>query len=384
VDEEIELLDEPYPMRYEVAYPPSLSRWKTLLRLPLMLPVMLFLYALASLLWAGVFVGWIAVFLTRSYPAWLFGGLQGALGFVARAQAYAVLQTDRYPAFDPARTPVLLSYEQPYPKTLSRWRVLLWKLAVIAPHIVVLAFLSVAVAVVLVVAWFSIVFTGRYPAGLFGFVTGVHRWWYRLVGYFASFTDRAPPFALSASAGPASGGSVALAAVLGLIIVGGLTGGVAAVAVLAGGTETVTVDYDVLQQGRARDAVSFILGSRDDPRFVITLQKATDNDTSFSNAFDTPSERRIVVFDMVYDNRRGTSYDIRQGQFTLVYRAGRDTHTAEAAVLLVRGEPGTAAVAASEAAGIRLAFSLPQGATPVRLVVEPPWASLKDLAFVFR
>jgi len=70
-----------------------------------------------------------------------------------------------------------------------------WFLAI--PHYVVLVFLDVAALVVVIVAWFAILFTGRYPRGIFDFVEGVIRWQNRVIAYaFTLVTDRYPPFSL--------------------------------------------------------------------------------------------------------------------------------------------------------------------------------------------
>ena len=71
-----------------------------------------------------------------------------------------------------------------------------WLLAI--PHYIVLFFLDIAVLVVVIVAWFAILFTGRYPRGMFDFVEGVIRWHNRVVGYaFTLVTDQYPPFRLA-------------------------------------------------------------------------------------------------------------------------------------------------------------------------------------------
>jgi len=71
-----------------------------------------------------------------------------------------------------------------------------WLLAV--PHYVVLFFLWIAALVVVVVAWFAILFTGRYPRGMFDFVEGVIRWNNRVIAYaWVLVTDRYPPFRLT-------------------------------------------------------------------------------------------------------------------------------------------------------------------------------------------
>ncbi len=79
---------------------------------------------------------------------------------------------------------------------ISRWIEVKWLLAI--PHYIVLFFLGVAAVVAVIVAWFAILFTGRYPRGLFDFVAGVTRWANRVVGYAGTLvTDEYPPFRLA-------------------------------------------------------------------------------------------------------------------------------------------------------------------------------------------
>ena len=84
------------------------------------------------------------------------------------------------------------------PLEVARWRPLFaWVLAI--PHLLVASVLANVAGVIVVIAWFAILFTGRYPRGLFDFVVGVTRWWLRVQAYAVLLvTDRYPPFSLKA------------------------------------------------------------------------------------------------------------------------------------------------------------------------------------------
>lgn len=114
-----------------------------------------------------------------------------------RVGVYLALMDDRYPSTDDHQS-VHLDY--PYPdaaRDLSRWLPLVKWLAAI-PHYVVLVFLYIAAFVVVIMAWFAIVFTATYPRGMFGFVEGVFRWTSRVTAYaFTLVTDEYPPFRLA-------------------------------------------------------------------------------------------------------------------------------------------------------------------------------------------
>jgi hypothetical protein len=118
--------------------------------------------------------------------------------FSNRVVVFLALMDDRYPSTD-ERQSVHLDY--PYPdaaQDLNRWLPLVkWILAI--PHFIVLVFLWIAALLAVIVAWFAILFTGRYPNGIFDFVEGVLRWSQRVVAYaFLLVTDAYPPFHLAA------------------------------------------------------------------------------------------------------------------------------------------------------------------------------------------
>jgi hypothetical protein len=132
----------------------------------------------------------------EKYPRWWFDWNLQLQSFVNRIGVYALLMDDRYPATDEGQG-VRLGYSYPDVETdLGRGMPLVkWLLAI--PHYVVLFFLDIGVFFAVIAAWFAILFTGRYPRGLFDYVEGVMRWHNRVVGYaFALVTDDYPPFRL--------------------------------------------------------------------------------------------------------------------------------------------------------------------------------------------
>ncbi len=132
----------------------------------------------------------------RLYPRWWFDFSRELARFETRVGAYAALLTDRYPSTVEEQS-VHLEIDYPNAETdLNRWLPLVkWLLAI--PHYFVLFFLSIAGFFAVILAWFAILATGRYPRGLFDFNVGVSRWWLRVGAYaFLLVTDRYPPFSL--------------------------------------------------------------------------------------------------------------------------------------------------------------------------------------------
>jgi hypothetical protein len=203
-----------YPIRFSVDYPDrSLDRGTTLVRIIVAIPILLMLGTVSGGTWqwtsdnasasgaAGtgglLFLGPLLMILfQQKYPRWWFDWNLELQRFANRVAAYLALMDDRYPATDDQQA-VHLEYAYPNAaRDLNRWLPLVkWFLAI--PHLLILAALNLAAVVVVMVAWVSILITGRYPRGMFGFVEGVFRWNNRVVGYaFTLVTDRYPPFRL--------------------------------------------------------------------------------------------------------------------------------------------------------------------------------------------
>ena len=204
-----------YPVRFTVEYPDrTLNRLTTAFRLIVAIPILIIAasiggddggYATSEHSWriAGgtsglLFLAPLLMILFRQkYPRWWFDWNRELLRFSNRIWVYLALMDDRYPSTDEQQSVAL---DFPYPdvrQELNRWLPLVkWLLAI--PHYIVLVFLWIAAVVSVVIAWFAILFTGRYPRGLFDFVLGVFRWTNRVVGYaFILVTDDYPPFRLS-------------------------------------------------------------------------------------------------------------------------------------------------------------------------------------------
>ncbi len=201
-------LDQPaYPIQFAVDYPEApLNRLTSFFRLITMIPfvVVVALVSGGSGSETAISAGGILflppllmILFRQKYPRWWFDWSLALLKFQNRVAAYVLLLRDEYPSTDEEQTVYL---DIPYPDvqaSLNRWLPLVkWILAI--PHYIILVFLAIALIVATIIAWFAILFTGRYPAGLFSFVVGVMRWENRVIAYaFVLVTDRYPPFSLS-------------------------------------------------------------------------------------------------------------------------------------------------------------------------------------------
>jgi Domain of unknown function (DUF4389) len=206
-----------YPLRLEGHLDSTPSRWLWLVKWILLIPH----YIVLALLFMAAFVltviAFFAILFTGRYPRSIFEFNVGVLRWWWRVSyyGYSALGTDQYPPFTfdaAAKYPATL--EIPYPERLSRGLVLIkwWLLAI--PHYFVVAVLvgGTALAVhgastyaapytglitlLVLVAAFAVLFTGRYPRGIFDLVMGLNRWIFRVLAYVLLLRDEYPPFRL--------------------------------------------------------------------------------------------------------------------------------------------------------------------------------------------
>jgi hypothetical protein len=190
-----------YPATLSVDYPDrSLNRLTSFFRLIVAIPVAIILSLLSGSRNGGpgiLFPATLLMILFRKkYPKWWFDWNLDLTRFNYRVAAYIALLRDEYPSTDSEQS---IHLDLTYPdveKELGRgWPLIKWFLAI--PHIFVLCFLVFAAVVCVIIAWFAILFTGRYPRGLFEYIVGVGRWCLRVQAYaFLLTTDKYPPFSL--------------------------------------------------------------------------------------------------------------------------------------------------------------------------------------------
>jgi hypothetical protein len=202
-----------YPVTLTIDYPDrSLNRLTTFFRIFTVIPIAIILSLVSGGVWdLSTPSGWTWLYATggilflppllmilfrQKYPRWWFDWNIALTKFGIRVATYMGLLTDVYPSTDEEQA---VHIEIPYPDVqndLNRWLPLVkWFLSI--PHYIVLACLGIAAIVCVAIAWFAILFTGRYPRGLFDFVAGVYRWSLRVDAYALLLTtDRYPLFSL--------------------------------------------------------------------------------------------------------------------------------------------------------------------------------------------
>ena len=322
---------QPYPVRIEGELDPGLSRWLWLVKWILAIPH----YIVLALLWLTLFVltivAFFAILFTGRYPRGIFDFNVGVLRWTWRVAfySYGALGTDRYPPFtldDVPDYPARL--EVAYPERLSRGLVLVkwWLLAI--PHFIVTAiflgggsyaaarvdewfwgigFETGLIGIVVLFAGVALLFTTRYPGGLFDLAVGLDRWVARVAAYVLLMRDEYPPFRLDQGGAEGDGLAEPVSAVaeapvpvagepaappartgwtggrVALVVVGTIAG-LLALGLLAGGCALVAVDQT------QRDDDGFVMSPTQDfstPTYAIVSESADLDADDAEWALDT-------------------------------------------------------------------------------------------------
>jgi uncharacterized protein DUF4389 len=187
--------DGAYPVHLEIDYPDRLSRLLIFVKWLLAIPHYIALFFLGIGAAIATLIAWFAVIITGRYPRSLFDYNLGVHRWGLRVSAYLLLLTDAYPPFaleDDRGQPVRLNVD--YPERVDRWRPLLNWLLALPVALVAGLMIYVAYAVVFL-AWFAILFTGRFPQGLFKIVAVALRWQANVNFYIYWMTAQYPPLA---------------------------------------------------------------------------------------------------------------------------------------------------------------------------------------------
>jgi hypothetical protein len=144
--------------------------------------------------WVVMIISWFAVLITGTYPVGMFNYMVGVIRWNTRVQAYVFLMTDAYPPFSLADDPSYpVRVEIDYPQRMPRWRPLLSWLLVIPYGLCAWVILGLG-EICVFLAWFAILITGRFPAGMFNFILVGFRWALRAGTYGYWMTEPYPPF----------------------------------------------------------------------------------------------------------------------------------------------------------------------------------------------
>ena len=198
-----------YPARLDIDYPERLNRVTTLFRIVLVIPIAIVYGVLVggnstvterangdvvisstASITGGLFFATLLMLLFRKrYPKWWFDFVRELTRFATRVGAYVVLLTDMYPStVDEQAVHLEIDYPDAERDLMRGMPLVKWFLAI--PHYIVLFFLGIGAFFAVVFAWFAILFTGRYPKGVFDYVVGVGRWGLRVHAYAFLLRDR--------------------------------------------------------------------------------------------------------------------------------------------------------------------------------------------------
>ena len=191
-----------YPAAFTLDSPERVARWRPLVNWILAIPQLFIVGAMRYVAQAISVVGWFIILFTGALPAGLANFQVMYLRYSVRVSVFAGFLTEEYPPFDFTMTPADPGTDPRVrvdiaPQLEQRNRLtVFFRLILAIPQFIVIAVLGIAVWAVYVIAFFAVLFTGRWPQGLRNFAMGFMRWVLRVEAYLLLLTDDYPPFAL--------------------------------------------------------------------------------------------------------------------------------------------------------------------------------------------
>ncbi len=352
-----------YAVSFDVEGPSPVSRLSSFFRLVLVVPILLFLGIIAGTTGTGVLGGlllahWITVLIRGRPVGWIYRTIVAIQRFAFRAYSYLFLIVDKYPPFEGDWS---VSYEVEQPERIQRKQLVIWKTLASIPHLIALVVLWFAVVVCVVIAWFAILFTGRFPLGLRGFIVGWLHWAARVGAYWMSLRDEYPPFSTSAEAGPASNTTHVWSGVGGFVLAGAVAGGIIAVVIATSNLEDAEVSYASLLAGESSPTLEVF-------EIRITLLGADDR-YEFEDALFIPEEGgRFVSFTADLLNVSKYDEEIRDDDFELKDTLG-DKH--EPLLVSYGGLTGPRELFGNNRGIIIVIFEIPRQEEPAVFEFEP-------------
>jgi hypothetical protein len=191
-----------YPATFTFDPPESIARWRVIGNIILAIPHLIIVQVLGFVAEILAFVAWILGVFTGKVPEGILGFIALYVRYSTRVSVYAGFLKEEYPPFsfdttlaDPGDDPrVKVDFA---PETEGRNRLTIFFRIILAiPHVIVLGLISIVAFFAYVIAFFAVLFTGTWPAGLRNFIVGLLRWNTRLNAYMYLLTDTYPPFSL--------------------------------------------------------------------------------------------------------------------------------------------------------------------------------------------
>ena len=189
-----------YPATFTFDPPEKVANWRVIGNIFLAIPHFIVLYALNFVAQILAFVAWILGVFTGKVPEGILSFIALYVRYSTRVSVFATFLKEEYPPFtfstaftDPGDDPrVRIDF---VPETEGRNRLtIFFRIFMVIPHLIALFFVGIAACFVYIIAWFAVLFTGKWPVGLRNFVIGLTRWTTRLNAYMYLLTDEYPPF----------------------------------------------------------------------------------------------------------------------------------------------------------------------------------------------